>query len=146
MASKKLRNSLIVVGVLALVLVGLSFFVSVPQLTDVPVGTNESIAHASFEIDFGDGQTETISFEADGTKNIFQVMEEALPAAGIHFDYETYAGLGKLIDQIGEKKNGENGNYWQFWVNGSYSTVGVSSYFVKAGDRIEWEFTNEIEE
>ncbi|HBT81540.1 TPA: hypothetical protein DEB04_02350 [Candidatus Giovannonibacteria bacterium] len=143
MASSKLKFSLIAVGVLALALAGLSFFVDGPQVTQAPVQSEQTVSQASFEIDFGDGRTEAIEIEVDGTKNLFQVMKEVLTEQEIEFSYESYSGLGELITKIGDKKNGEGGNYWQFWINGNYSMVGASSYIVKPADIIEWKFTDE---
>ncbi len=143
MASNKLKVSLIAAGVLAAALLGLSFFVSGPQVTQAPVQSEQSISQASLGIDFGDGRVETFDVEVDGTGSLFQVLKNTLPEKEIEFFYESYSGLGELVTQIGDKKNGEGGKYWQFWVNGDYSQVGASSYIPKVGDIIKWKFTDE---
>lgn len=144
MAPNKFRVSLIVgIGVLALVLTGLSFF----AISEIPVIqeflTKPSPGPSIITIDFGDGATKTLKIQPDGVKTLFQIMKERFSEEGVELNYETYSGLGEFITQIGGKKNGEGDRYWQFWVNGAYSQVGASSYIVKVGDIIKWKFTNE---
>ena len=144
MSPNKFRISLIVgLGVLALVLIGLSFF----TIGEIPVIqeflTKPSPGSSIITIDFGDGATKTLKIQPDGVKTLFQIMKERFSEEGIELNYETYSGLGEFITQIGDKKNGEEDSYWQFWVNGAYSQVGASSYIVKVGDIIKWKFTNE---
>jgi len=145
MESKKLRTSLTAISLLAVALIGLSFFANEAKVVRQPV---QDIATplAYLEIDFGDRKSEIFTAEVDGTKNLLQVMEESLRENEIIFTYESYPGIGELVTQIGGKKNGDENKYWQFWINGEYSMVGVSSYMVMGGDLIKWKFTDEIEE
>jgi len=48
----------------------------------------------------------------------------------------------EIIERLLDKKNGEDGKYWQYFVNGEYAKVGVSQYGLKAGDAVEWKFTD----
>jgi len=59
------------------------------------------------------------------------------------FKTQDYGDLGKLVTQIGDKINGQNNKYWQYWVNGEFAKVGAGQYQLKAGDRIEWKFTEQ---
>ncbi len=73
-------------------------------------------------------------------------MQQALAENGIAVKYDDYGGeLGVLITKIGDKKNGDEGKYWQYFVNGKYAKVGVSGYKVRTGDVIEWRFTKSFE-
>ncbi|OGG59762.1 hypothetical protein A2765_04200 [Candidatus Kaiserbacteria bacterium RIFCSPHIGHO2_01_FULL_56_24] len=51
-----------------------------------------------------------------------------------------YAGLGILVERIGEFKNGTDGKYWTYTVNGVFAPVGADVYALKDGDAIEWTF------
>ena len=76
-------------------------------------------------------------------ETVWQIMQKALAEKGISLEYEEYdGGLGVLITKIGNKKNGDEGKYWQYFVNGEYANMGASNYIVKNGDIIEWKFTN----
>lgn len=141
MASNKLKVSLIIVSVLALGLLSASFFVNTGTLIETPV-INGTVSRANLLIDFGEGELKSFKLEPHG-ENLFVLTKDKLSEEGIKLDYETYAGLGEFITQIGDKKSGANGRYWQYWVNGNYAQVGASSHIVKNDDIIEWKFTNE---
>lgn len=51
-----------------------------------------------------------------------------------------YAGLGSLVEEIGDLKNGTDGRYWTYSVNGIFASVGADNYELKPGDAIEWAF------
>lgn len=51
-----------------------------------------------------------------------------------------YAGLGTLVESIGGMKNGTDGKYWQYKVNGVMPQVGAETLILHDGDSIEWFF------
>ena len=53
---------------------------------------------------------------------------------------KNYGELGVLITQIGDKTNGEDNKYWQYYVNGQMPMVSVDKYLLQADDHIEWKF------
>ncbi len=141
MASSKLKVSLIVASVVVLVLAGVSFLVGTETPTDNSV-VNNTVSTARLIVDFGDGEIKHFKLEPHG-ENLFLLMKGKLSEEGIDVAYETFTGLGELITRIGDKKGGDGGKYWQYWINGNYAQVGASSYVPKAGDIIEWRFTDE---
>ena len=50
--------------------------------------------------------------------------------------------MGTLIESVKGVKNGEDGKYWQYWVNGKYSDVASDKYILKDGDLVIWKFGN----
>jgi len=149
MASNKLKVNLIIIGVLSLGLFGLSYFtvnspLSVKDPYLIEQNSSENLHGLAFiSVDFGGGRRKVMEVEPDGIQDLFHTMKEKLAYDGIELYYDTYSGLGELVTQIGDEKNGAEGKYWQFWINGAYSQVGASSYVPKAGDIIEWKFTDE---
>ena len=147
MELNKLKVSLIITGVLSLGLFGLASFIVDNPLSlkeSSPVEQNlsgESQGLAFISIDFGGGRRKVMEIKPNGIESLFQITKERLAEDGIELYYAAYSGLGELITRIGDEKNGTEGKYWQFWVNGTYSQVGASSYIPKAGDIIEWKFT-----
>lgn len=140
MGYRKLKISL-VLALGALSLAGAAYFAfpdTQPEIRQVYPNT------AALVLDFGDGRVE--KFEAinfvEGD-SLFEFMKKTLPERNIKIAYENYSGLGALIAEIGGRKNGENGKYWQYWVNGNYAQVGASSYLLHPGDIIEWKFTDQ---
>ena len=75
--------------------------------------------------------------------NLLDALKSATKREGIEIKVKEYLGMGSLVESLGGTKNGTDGKYWQFWVNGQYSNVGASSYVIKQGDVIEWKFTKE---
>lgn len=110
---------------------------SVKTPVETPVGTFTLL------VNFGDGKEISSVLDAVGDKDLFQLLQLTVEERGIEFDYKEYSGLGTLVTRIGELENGEDGKYWQYWVNGEYAKIGSSSYIPKVGDLIEWKFTNE---
>lgn len=51
-----------------------------------------------------------------------------------------YSGLGKMVLSI-DGKAADSKHFWEFFVNGKSSSVGASSYVLKAGDKIEWKLS-----
>lgn len=56
---------------------------------------------------------------------------------------QDYGKLGQLVTTIGDQVNGQDGKYWQYWLNGVYAQIGADQQSVRANDLIEWKFTNE---
>ena len=52
--------------------------------------------------------------------------------------YEQFDSI--LIDSIGNNQNGDNGKYWQYYVNDKIPTIGCDKYEISNGDHIEWIF------
>jgi hypothetical protein len=91
---------------------------------------------------YGDGRVKVYKDIAVAEKEtMMQLLEKTLKAATLNFTTKSYAGLGRIIDSIGDKRNGDDGQYWQFWVNNQYIPVGADAYIVNPGDVILWQFT-----
>ena len=110
-----------------------------------PAGVEEGLSPTiDLAINFGDGNTsiyKDTKFTAGET--LFDVMLEKTEEEDLVLKYEEYGDLGALITQIGNDQNGIDDKFWQFWVNGKYSQVGVSYYVVQGSDIIEWRYTND---
>ncbi len=108
---------------------------SLPQTTSPEPGT------VSVMLDYGDGEVASYSnvpIAAD--ENAFQITEKTAKENNLAFESQTYQSLGALVTKIGEKKNGADGRYWQYWVNQQKPEVGASAYVLQPGDFIEWKF------
>ena len=58
----------------------------------------------------------------------------------LNFQTKDYGELGLMVTQIGDKVNGQDNKYWQYWVNGVLAEVGAEKYQLLGGERIEWKF------
>lgn len=49
-----------------------------------------------------------------------------------------------FIEAINGVENGENGNYWQYYVNDKYANIGCSNYLLQNNDVVIWRFESPI--
>lgn len=126
---------------LALVfVVGLGLGVSI-NLPSLPLATSPNSGAVSLMLDYGDGSVKTYNnVSVSANENLFQVMERTAKENNLTFESKEYEGLGALITKIGEKENGADSRYWQYWVNHKKPEVGASAYILQPGDFVEWKF------
>ncbi|MDP4020766.1 MAG: DUF4430 domain-containing protein [Candidatus Adlerbacteria bacterium] len=74
-------------------------------------------------------------------KTALAVLEELdVRDPAVNLFTKEYAGLGVLVEGIGELRNGTDGKYWQYRINGIMPQVGAGAYVLKDGDLVEWFF------
>lgn len=92
--------------------------------------------------DFGNGYTKewkNVKVPKDST--IFDAMK----ASGMQFDYNIQS-LGVFVTSIeGLSENRSTGRYWQYWINGEYSQLGISNIKAANGVKIEWKYTDSFQ-
>ena len=75
----------------------------------------------------------------EGT-TILELLRGESTAEGFAMSEKEYAGLGILVERLGDLQNGADGKYWTYTVNGAFAPVGADVYEPKSGDLIEWTF------
>ncbi len=115
-------------------------FSNQPSLPQNTANQNQE-SKVSLMLDFGGGDVKSYN-DVDLTQgeNLFDVLKRMTEEWGLTFEYKEYKDLGTLITKIGDKENGTENKYWQYWVNNKKSGVGASSYSPQSGDIIEWKF------
>ena len=117
---------------------GLGAAVNLPSL---PQTTSPAPGTVSLMLDYGDGEVKTYDgVPVSANENLFQVMERSAKENDLAFENKEYEGLGVLITKIGERENGADNRYWQYWVNHKKPEVGASAYVLQSGDFVEWKF------
>jgi len=80
----------------------------------------------------------TVPFEKDST--VFSLLKKLSVENNFTLDYRE-SGLGVFIEEVyGIKNNGTENKYWLYKVNGQLANVGASSYRIKEGDEITWNY------
>jgi len=89
----------------------------------------------------GDGwRIEDNIFAYDGD-TVFSILKKCSERNGFSFEYTYYEEFDSmLIDSINNDVNGDNGKYWQYYVNEDIPMVGSDKYTVSNGDSILWSF------
>jgi len=136
--SKKIKTLIIIV--ISLILFGAFFFTSYikpeglsQQLNPNSLGNTSEVNKVMLEIN-------DIKYESEiiGVISVYDFMSKLQSEGKITFKDKTYAGMGKLIEEINGIR-GENNKYWIYSVNGIEAQVGVSDYKIKGGDVVSWE-------
>jgi hypothetical protein len=58
----------------------------------------------------------------------------------IEVKYNNDYSFGVFVESIGGVENGDEGRYWQYYVNGILGDVAADKKSLKEGDRVEWKF------
>lgn len=81
------------------------------------------------------------SIEFTSPKTALEILEQLdTQDKEIRLVTKEYSGLGILVESIGDKANGMNGEYWQYKINGIMPQIGADKLEVKNGDTVEWYF------
>ncbi|MFA5318136.1 MAG: DUF4430 domain-containing protein [Patescibacteria group bacterium] len=94
-------------------------------------------------IDFSD-KKESVQVEFKEGVTVFDVLQSGTEDLGIALETQMY-GVGVFINVIGDKKNGQDNNYWTYYVNDEFANVAADKYKLRAGDRVEWKFRKNSE-
>jgi hypothetical protein len=79
-----------------------------------------------------------VAYEDD---TVFSLLQRSLLRNDITFEYTYYEEFDSLlIDSIFDDVNGDEGKYWQYYVNGDLPIVGADNLRATNGDTIEWRF------
>lgn len=79
-----------------------------------------------------------ISYEQGQTAlGVLRKLDEEV---GVGLQTEDYGEFGILVTGFDEYENGDNNNYWHYYVNDALPMVGAGNYEVQPGDVIEWRF------
>lgn len=133
-------QAVVFVVVLAAAIGGLYAYI---QLTMPPPVTPRGIVRASLLVD---GGAWTISYGPVDTANgtAYGLLIEAsaklgFPVQAIHYSIPDAV----FVTSINGTTNGQDGRYWQYWVNGVYPGVGADHFALSDGGAVLWRFTTD---
>lgn len=76
--------------------------------------------------------------------SVREMMERASKEHAFSFKGKDYAGLGFFVEEIAGINNDlQKGIYWIYYINGTKANLGVSTYRMKLGDTISWQYESE---
>ena len=139
------RELLAAIGVLAVVLVSILAVYALrisEDETNASSGDIDVTAH--LEMTLANGSVVRFDNLTLGAGNTSALdLLNAAANAGNFTIKTTYYGQydSMLVDAIAGLENGQDGCYWQYWINGEYATMGADRQMLHEGDVIEWRFT-----
>jgi len=90
-------------------------------------------------IDDGEGDPNIIAAEFKEGMTAFDLLKDKTDELNITLKTKTY-DAGILIEAIGDRKNGQDGKYWLYYVNGEMPMVSADKIILKIGDKVEFKF------
>lgn len=137
-------NILLVTGLGIIIIVGswLIFSGEINQL--IPQGKVEIYPEdiqqeVVLVVDDGEGSPRTFEAKFEAGMTAFDLLKEKTGESNISLKTKSY-DIGIMIEEIGDKKNGESGKYWLYYVNGEMPPVAADKKEIKPGDKIEFKF------
>ena len=141
---KKWLNSIVYISIVLLLATAI-IVVSHTQINSTIRSThnmdsNQRIHHVNLKIIT---PTWNISYIDINTSNmtVADLLFECAKIYNISIEKNYWTGYNSFfIEEINGTRNGEDGRYWQYYVNGEYADVGCSSYILHDYDTVEWRF------
>ena len=93
----------------------------------------------SLIIDFGEEKKTALVEFKDGM-TVADLLQAGTKKLGLALETKSYS-IGVFVEAIGDKKNGQENNYWTYYVNDKFANVAADKYELQAGDRVEWKFS-----
>lgn len=94
----------------------------------------------AFVLDDGSGPPQSFDFEVTPTTTAFGLLEMVALILDIEIEATYYGEMGVFIEAIKGKKNGDEGRYWLYYVNGEMPMKAADKQLVKPGDKVEFRF------
>ena len=137
---KNQKNTLIVLLLIAIFLIGAFHYLNFPKLEDKTIKENnkiEKIEEMAVTFTVLDRIYQVSIKEGD---TVYDLMNNLQSNKENNFTFESkeYPSMGIFIDGINGIK-GEPNKYWIYSVNGEEASVSVSKYILKNGDNVLWE-------
>lgn len=119
----------------------------VSQINNIGGGSDvllegEKVLPVSLMLDFGNGGIKTFTnIFLESEQTVFDVLKIlAGGEEGFALDYDPPGEWGVFIKQIGDKKNGEDNKYWQYWVDNEQPMTAADRYELWGGEAIMFKF------
>lgn len=87
----------------------------------------------------GDGNPLTLVSDFKEGMTAFSLLKEKAEELNLTLETKTY-DIGILIEAIGGIKNGQDGKYWLYYINGEMPPVAADKKLLKVGDKVEFKF------
>ena len=81
------------------------------------------------------------SFDAnDGERTVFSGLLNHGEENNIEVKYNNDYSFGVFVESVAGIKNGDDGKYWQYYVNDTLGEVAADKKVLESGDKVEWRF------
>ncbi|UCE37919.1 MAG: DUF4430 domain-containing protein [Thermoplasmata archaeon] len=104
------------------------------------VGDIDTPINVSLKIDGGEWMLENMNVQTLNN-TVYKFLIECSEKFNFIVGYIYWQGYDSIfVTSINGTENGENGLWWQYYVNGAYGEVGCDKKEIFDGDLVEWRF------
>ena len=136
-------------GILAIIIlvVGSIYFFSPSPSPTAPSQQSTKNGNASISVSLSiGGLYDTRQVTAQSGETVLSLLQRLNTAdTNIKLGMKEYSGLGTLVENIGELRNGAGNKYWQYSVNDVMPQIGADKFLLSDGDQIRWSFSESAE-
>ena len=133
----------LVLGIIMFIGVWLLFFQEFNQpasIGQVEVEIEQGVKQElTLVINNGEEDAETYISEFNQGITAFDLLENKAEESGLTLETKVY-DFGILIETIGDKKNGDEGKYWLYYINDEMPMVAADKQELNPGDKVEFKF------
>lgn len=144
MEKEKKKNSLVSVVMLVFGLLIATFFiisantVSKDHENEIDIVEKSDEIKISILLKINSGSEEKKEYELNDISKqttVFDVLEN-----NIDIEYNNNYSYGVFIESIDGIKNGDDGKYWQYYIDDALGNLAADKKILKDGDTVEWRF------
>ncbi len=108
-----------------------------PKNNQIINTTNQEI---SLEFSFDKNEVLRLKYPYQKDISVLNFSEQIAKQQGWEFKSQDYGEMGFLITQIKNKANGDENNYWHYYVNNELVMIAADKYILQANDSLSWRF------
>jgi hypothetical protein len=90
-------------------------------------------------INAGESDYQTFDLALSENTTCFDLLKKASQLSNFELSYKN-SGFGVFVESVKGKKNGQDGKYWLYYVNGKSPKVAADKMKVKKDDKVEFRF------
>ena len=137
------KNIYIIIGAGIIIIIGSCLLFSdnfwQPNVKETSVSLETVKKEVTLVIDNGQGDSKTFNAEFKEGMTPFDLLKAETEKSALTLETKNY-DMGVFIEAIGGIKNGKDGKYWLYYVNGEMPMVSADKMVIKAGDKVEFKF------
>ena len=135
-------NKKITLGILIVFMAGIMIYLqnqNVEVKLDQINASQPGNRYIYFTLDYGDGSTLAFQQKFVNNENVFGVLQRIAQENKISLEYKKY-DAGVFVEKISHRKNGDDGKYWVYYLNGTMPMIAMDKMSLHYGDTIKVSF------
>jgi len=141
------KNIYIIAGLGIIIIIGgwllFTNVFSQPKIEENNIVQETIKKEATIIIDYGEGSPNSFDIQFEEGATALDLLKNKTEESNITLETKSY-DIGVMIEKIGDKKNGQDGKYWLYYINGETPMVSADKTEIKSGDKVEFKFEKSI--